>query len=98
MAELRVDNLTVPLRSFDVELTLDVDRTVALVGPSGAGKTTVLRAIAGLTKPTGGRIVAGDDVWFDGETGVHLAPERRRVGLVFQDYALFPHMTVRQNV
>ena len=98
MAKLRVDNLTVPLRSFDVELTLDVDRTVALVGPSGAGKTTVLRAIAGLTKPAGGRIASGGDVWFDAATGVHLAPERRRVGLVFQDYALFPHMTVRQNI
>jgi molybdate transport system ATP-binding protein len=98
MAALNVDNLTVPLRSFDVGLTLDVAGTVALVGPSGAGKTTVLRAVAGLIKPAGGRIAAGGDVWFDAAARVDLPPDRRRVGLVFQDYALFPHMTVRQNI
>ena len=98
MAGLSLHRLEVPLRSFDVELTLEVGATVALVGPSGAGKTTVLRAIAGLTRPRAGRIEAGGETWFDGERGVHLPPDRRGVGLVFQDYALFPHMTVRQNV
>jgi molybdate transport system ATP-binding protein len=98
MANLELDSVTVPLRSFDLGLTLDVERTVALVGPSGAGKTTVLRAIAGLMRPAAGRIGVGDEAWFDKSRQIDLPPERRRVGLVFQDSALFPHMTVRQNV
>ena len=88
-----------PLRSFQLELELEVDReTVALVGPSGAGKTSVLRAIAGLLRPEQGRVALGDDVWLDTGAGISLRPERRSVGLVFQEYALFPHMTVAENV
>jgi molybdate transport system ATP-binding protein len=98
MAALTVDQVAVPLRSFDLELTLDVDRTVALVGPSGAGKSTLLRAIAGLVRPRAGRIVVDGGVWFDAARRIDLSPDRRRVGLVFQDYALFPHLTVRENV
>jgi molybdate transport system ATP-binding protein len=98
MATLHLDHVTVPLRTFDLDLTLAVDSVVALVGPSGAGKTTALRAIAGLTTPATGRIAVGDEVWFDAASGANRAPERRRTGLVFQDYALFPHMTVRGNV
>jgi len=98
MATLRVDQLTVPLRAFRLQLSLEVGSTLALVGPSGAGKTTVLRAVAGLVRPESGRIAVDDDVFFDGERGIDLPPERRSVGLVFQEYALFPHMTVRQNV
>ena len=95
MAALTLDDITVPLRSFDLRLTLEVDGTVALVGPSGAGKTTVLRAVAGLVRPRAGRIASRRrDVVRRGR-GVSLPPERRRVGLVFQDYALFPHLTVR---
>jgi molybdate transport system ATP-binding protein len=91
--------IDVPLRAFRVALELAVGReTVALVGPSGAGKTTVLRAIAGLVKPERGRIELDGDLLFDAEAGVDLPPERRRVGFVFQEYALFPHMTVEQNV
>ena len=71
---------------------------MALVGPSGAGKTTVLRAVAGLRSPDRGRIALGDHAWFDSQTGIDLPPEARSVGLVFQEYALFPHMTVRANV
>lgn len=71
---------------------------MALVGPSGAGKTTVLRAIAGLVRPASGRIASDGEVWFDGASDISLAPDRRRVGLVFQDYALFPHLSVRQNI
>jgi ABC-type sulfate/molybdate transport systems ATPase subunit len=93
---LRLD-LAVPTRSFDVELRLDVGReTVALVGPSGAGKTTVLRAVAGLTTPSHGSITCGNDVWFDART--NRRPEERSVGYVFQEYALFPHLSVRKNV
>jgi molybdate transport system ATP-binding protein len=71
---------------------------LALVGPSGSGKSTVLRAIAGLVRPERGRIALGGEVWFDGAGRRFLPPEDRSVGLVFQDYALFPHMTVAQNV
>jgi molybdate transport system ATP-binding protein len=98
MATLRVDQITVPLRTFRLHLSLEVASTLALVGPSGAGKTTVLRAVAGLVRPSSGRIAVDDEVFFDGEPAVFLPPEQRRVGLVFQEYALFPHMTVRQNV
>jgi molybdate transport system ATP-binding protein len=95
---LRID-IARTLRSFDLELTLEIGaETVALVGPSGAGKTTVLRAIAGLASPDRGLIALGDEVWFDSERRVDRAPEQRSVGLVFQDYALFPHLTVEQNV
>jgi molybdate transport system ATP-binding protein len=98
MDALELD-IGLPLRSFRLELTLALGReTFALVGPSGAGKTTVLRAVAGLARPESGRIVLDGEVLFDASTGVDRAPEDRRVGFVFQDYALFPHMTVAQNV
>jgi molybdate transport system ATP-binding protein len=87
------------LRSFRLELELEVGGSpIALVGPSGAGKTTLLRAVAGLLRPESGRIVAGGEVWFDASRRVHVPPERRSVGLVFQEYALFPHLTVEANV
>jgi len=87
------------LRSFRLSLALDVAaETVALVGPSGAGKTSVLRAIAGLLRPERGRIALEDETWLDTASRVDLPPERRRVGLVFQEYALFPHLSVRANV
>jgi molybdate transport system ATP-binding protein len=94
MAALALD-LSLPLRDFELTLALEVERTVALVGPSGAGKTSVLHCIAGLARARG-RIALDEEVWL-GE-GVDLRPEERRVGLVFQDYALFPHLTVRANV
>jgi ABC-type sulfate/molybdate transport systems ATPase subunit len=98
MDTLELD-IHLPLRSFPLELMLDVGReTFALVGPSGAGKTTALRAVAGLARPESGRIALGDRVFFDSSSGRDLPPEERRVGVVFQDYALFPHMTVAQNV
>jgi molybdate transport system ATP-binding protein len=98
MATLSLHRIIVPLRAFQLELSCDVRATRALVGPSGAGKSTVLRAVAGLVRPASGRIAVGDDVLFDARRSVDVPPERRRVGLVFQEYALFPHMTVRQNV
>ncbi len=97
MAALTAE-FTLPLRSFDLELKLEVEGTVALVGPSGAGKTSVLRSVAGLVRPASGRIALGNEAWFDSAAGVFLKPDARRVGLVFQEYALFPHMNVRQNV
>jgi molybdate transport system ATP-binding protein len=98
MATLRIQNLAVALRAYRLELSLDAATTVALVGPSGAGKTTVLRAVAGLTRPESGRIALDGDILYDDERRVDVPPERRRVGLVFQEYALFPHMTVLGNV
>jgi molybdate transport system ATP-binding protein len=90
--------LDVPLREFALSVELAVGREViALVGPSGAGKTTLLRAIAGLQAARGAISVDGD-AWLDSARGVDLAAEERSVGLVFQDYALFPHLTVRKNV
>ena len=98
MATLKLERIRVPLRSYELDLSLEVGSTVALVGPSGAGKTTVLRAVAGLISPRAGRISIDDEVWFDTDTRRNVPPERRQVGLVFQEYALFPNMTVRQNV
>lgn len=98
MDALELD-IGLPLRSFRLELALALGReTFALVGPSGAGKTTVLRAVAGLARPERGRVALDREVLYDSATGIDLPPEDRRVGFVFQDYALFPHMTVRQNV
>ena len=85
-------HFSLPLRAFELQLTLPVERTVALVGPSGAGKTSALRVVAGLLKPTRG------GVSLDGVSWNAVPTERRRIGFVFQDYALFPHMSVRGNV
>lgn len=71
---------------------------VALVGPSGAGKTSLLRAIAGLMRPQQARITVGDACWCDSAADIFVPPQQRQVGLVFQDYALMPHMTALHNV
>jgi len=97
MATLSAD-FALGLRSYELRLALEVEGVVALVGPSGAGKTTVLGVIAGLIRPDSGRVALDGEVWLDVERGVNRSPEERRVGLVFQEYALFPHLTVRQNV
>jgi molybdate transport system ATP-binding protein len=97
VATLHAD-FALPLRTFQLELQLAVEGTVALVGPSGAGKTSVLRAVTGLVKPRSGRIALDRDIWFDADRRLFRKPDERRVGLVFQEYALFPHMTVRENV
>jgi iron(III) transport system ATP-binding protein len=81
-----------------VSLTLARGEVVSLLGPSGSGKTTLLRAVAGLEKPWQGRIRIGEQVVFDGATGVDVPAEARNLGLVFQSYALWPHKTVAQNV
>jgi molybdenum ABC transporter ATP-binding protein len=96
---LRVEARTA-LGGFDLEAALEVPAgsCLALAGPSGAGKSTLLRIVAGLLRPQHGRVSCGDDVWLDTATGRQLAPERRGCGYVFQDYALFGHMAVWQNV
>lgn len=87
--------LPIPL---DLSFRMAPGELLALVGPSGAGKSTVLRCIAGLHAPAQGRITCAGATWFDPATSVNLPPHRRAVGLVFQDYALFPHMTAAANV
>jgi molybdate transport system ATP-binding protein len=82
---------------IDVE-ALRVDGVLALAGPSGAGKTTLLRTVAGLARPAEGRVACGGRTWLDTGRGIDLPPERRRCGFVFQDHALFPHMTALSNV
>jgi molybdate transport system ATP-binding protein len=70
----------------------------ALVGPSGCGKTTVLRCLAGLERPERGRITFGDEVWFDSTQRILRRPQTRGIGYLFQEYALFPHLTVMDNI
>jgi molybdate transport system ATP-binding protein len=84
--------------TLEVKTDLHAGTLTALFGPSGAGKTTVLRILAGLTKPDSGKIQFGDTVWFDSERKIDIPPQQRRTGLMFQDYALFPNMTVEQNI
>src|SRR4029079_13619705 len=93
-------HFTHPLRSFDasVQLTVPDGTTTALVGPSGAGKTTVRRVAAGLLRPRTGVVALGDRTWLDTDKGIDVSPERRRVGYLFQEYALFPHLDVLANV
>jgi molybdate transport system ATP-binding protein len=88
------------LSDFDLDVSLDADRgkCLALAGPSGAGKSTLLRVIAGVAQPERGRVTCGDDVWLDSARRINLPPEKRRCGYVFQDYALFGHLTAWQNV
>jgi ABC-type molybdate transport system, ATPase component len=86
-----------------VNLALDIAVTVPegitiFFGPSGSGKTTVLRAIAGMVTPDEGKIALGERIYFDSAAGVNLPIQKRKVGFVFQDYILFPHLTAEQNV
>ena len=82
----------------DLALALDAAPVTVLFGPSGAGKTTLLRLIAGLDRPDEGEIRFRGRVWHDSAQAVHLAPQQRRAGFLFQDYALFPHLSVAANV
>lgn len=93
--QLRYDKFTA-IDNMNVEIG---DReSVVLLGKSGCGKTSTMRCIAGLEQPTAGRITIGDTVVFDAEAGINLPPNKRNVGMVFQSYAVWPHMTVFENV
>jgi molybdate transport system ATP-binding protein len=83
---------------LDVEFAVAPGETLALAGPSGAGKTSVLRAVAGLLRPERGRVVCGGERWLDTESRVDVPPERRGCGYLFQEYALFPHLSAWRNV
>ena len=82
----------------DVSLSVGEGHTLALLGPSGCGKTTILRCVAGLETPERGHISIAGQVVFDSERGINLMPEQRELGVVFQSYAVWPHMTVAENV
>jgi molybdate transport system ATP-binding protein len=96
---LRVEART-RLGGLDLEVALEVraGECLALAGPSGAGKTSILRVASGLLRPETGRVRCGGETWLDTERGIDVPPERRRCGYVFQEYALFPHLTAWQNV
>jgi molybdate transport system ATP-binding protein len=83
--------------ALDVRFRSEVQRVV-LYGPSGAGKTQTLRMVAGITRPDGGAVRVAGRTLYDAAAGVDFSPQQRRIGYVFQDYALFPHLTVRQNI
>ncbi len=94
-AELRTQ---VGALALEVDLRVAAGECLALAGPSGAGKTSVLRAIAGLSRPASGHVSCGGETWLDTAAGLHLPPERRGCGYLFQEYALFPHLSAWRNV
>jgi len=103
MTETKSAGLSVRLRQdtpipLDAEFTCGSDEVLALVGPSGSGKSTILRCIAGLDSPPDGRVSSNGNVWLDTSKGVSMSPQARAVGIVFQHYALFPHMSAGGNV
>ena len=83
---------------LDAEFTCRTGELLALVGPSGSGKTSLLRCIAGLRRPRAGLVRCKGLTWFASDRAINLPPQKRRVGLVFQQYALFPHLSARDNV
>ncbi|MGP1457945.1 MAG: ABC transporter ATP-binding protein [Treponema sp.] len=102
MPEIVLKNLTKRWGKFygtdNLNLTIEDSSFVTLLGPSGCGKTTTLRMIAGLETPTSGKITIGGETVFDSEKGINVPPNKRKVGFLFQNYALWPNMTVYQNI
>lgn len=102
MPEIKLENITKQWGRFYAvdNLNLDIpdNSFITLLGPSGCGKTTTLRMIAGLDTPTSGRITIGDKVVFDSEAGINVPANKRKVGFLFQNYALWPNMTVYENI
>ncbi len=91
--------ITRQLRTFRLEIDVKLEGPVtAFFGPSGAGKTSILQIVAGLTRPDSGRVVFNGEVWFDSARAVNVPPHRRNIGYVFQEGRLFPHLSVRNNL
>ncbi len=85
-------------KQLELNTCLKANEITAIFGESGAGKTTLLKIIAGLIKPEFGRIKVGDELWLDTQKNINLAMQKRKIGFVFQDYALFPNMSVKENI
>lgn len=83
---------------LSLHTTIEKGKLITLYGESGAGKTSTLRMLSGLMRPDSGSIVVDGNIWFDAEKRINLSPQKRKIGYVFQDYGLFPNMTVRQNL
>ena len=102
MPEIKLEHITKRWKNFyavdDLNLLIDDNAFVTLLGPSGCGKTTTLRMIAGLETPTSGRITIGDRVVYDSALGINIPANKRKVGFLFQNYALWPNMTVYENI
>ena len=102
MPEIKLEHVTKRWGKFyavdDLSMVIEDNAFVTLLGPSGCGKTTTLRMIAGLEAPTSGRITIGDTVVFDSELGINIPANKRKVGFLFQNYALWPNMTVYDNI
>lgn len=84
--------------NLDVDVTIGTGELVALYGPTGSGKSSILRMLAGLMRPHEGVIRVGDELWFNHEENLDIPPQHRDIGMVFQEYSLFPNMTVRGNL
>ena len=102
MPEIKLEHITKRWGKFygtdDVSMYIADNAFITLLGPSGCGKTTILRMIAGLETPTTGKITIGDRVVFDSDMGINIPANKRKVGFLFQNYALWPNMTVQQNI
>ena len=102
MSQITLKNITKRWGKYyavdHLDLEIADNSFITLLGPSGCGKTTILRMIAGLETPTTGQIKIGDRVVFDSDAGINVPPNKRKVGFLFQNYALWPNMTVYQNI
>jgi len=87
------------LKYYDLDLsfTCATNKMIVMIGPSGGGKTTIIRMLAGLETPDEGQVIFGEEVWFDSTRRINVTPQKRRLGYVFQDYNLFPHLNLLDN-
>lgn len=82
---------------IDVEFGCSMEGLLVMIGPSGGGKTSIIRMIAGLDRPDTGTITFNGETWFDASRRIHVPPQKRKLGYVFQDYTLFPHLSLYEN-
>ena len=102
MPEIKLTNITKRWGKFyavdNLNLHIENNSFITILGPSGCGKTTTLRMIAGLETPTSRQIKIGDQIVYDSDQGINIPPNKRKVGFLFQNYALWPNMTVYDNI